>query len=184
MISTWLWVSQDSLDQLKPLLLPSSVCWYLFYLSYIYLNKQKDYNLFFLLFIYASFHPSFFPIYPVYLSIHLFFHFFFYRRYLSIRSVYPIHPSNLSRPIHPSIRLGIYLIINILSIFIQSIYLSISIHPIYLSINLFIYLSRKQRPANPPVQRIVLNPVLEQTIVAAESPRRTISQKIKVIIFQ
>ena len=40
---------------------------------------------------------------------------------------------------------------------------------------------RKQRTAVTPVQRIVLNPVLEQSIVShQESPRTTISQKIKV----
>eukprot|EP00088_Acartia_fossae_P057216 TRINITY_DN6673_c0_g1_i1.p1 TRINITY_DN6673_c0_g1~~TRINITY_DN6673_c0_g1_i1.p1 ORF type:complete len:863 (-),score=259.31 TRINITY_DN6673_c0_g1_i1:875-3226(-) len=42
---------------------------------------------------------------------------------------------------------------------------------------------RKQRPAHvTPVQRIVLNPVLEQSIVEnAPSPRATIPQKIKVL---
>ena len=49
---------------------------------------------------------------------------------------------------------------------------------------LFLFSScfRKQRPAHvTPVQRIVLNPVLEQSIVEnAPSPRATIPQKIKV----
>ena len=46
-----------------------------------------------------------------------------------------------------------------------------------------IILFRKQRPAHvTPVQRIVLNPVLEQSIIEnAPSPRATISQKIKVM---
>jgi actin-binding protein anillin len=42
---------------------------------------------------------------------------------------------------------------------------------------------RKQRPVHvTPVQRIILNPVLEQTMVEnAPSPRATISQKIKIL---
>jgi hypothetical protein len=42
-------------------------------------------------------------------------------------------------------------------------------------------LNRKQRPTSVPVQRIVLNSALETTVEAAvESPRATISEKIRV----
>ena len=131
-----------------------------------------------------SIHPSFLSILSIYLSIYS--SIFssiedIYQSDLFILSILPTYPD---RYIHLSV--SVYILLSIYYLYSSnlSIYLSISIHPIYLSINLFIYLSRKQRPANPPVQRIVLNPVLEQTIVAAESPRRTITQKIKVIIFQ
>jgi hypothetical protein len=41
--------------------------------------------------------------------------------------------------------------------------------------------NRKQRPTSVPVQRIVLNSALETTMEAAvESPRATISEKIRV----
>jgi hypothetical protein len=41
--------------------------------------------------------------------------------------------------------------------------------------------NRKQRPTSVPVQRIVLNSALETTVEAAvESPRATISEKIRV----
>ena len=41
---------------------------------------------------------------------------------------------------------------------------------------------RKQRPVSTPVQRIILDPVMEQTIIeGADSPRTTISERIKVM---
>jgi hypothetical protein len=52
------------------------------------------------------------------------------------------------------------------------------------SMNVFlkiVSLNRKQRPTSVPVQRIVLNSALETTVEAAvESPRATISEKIRV----
>ena len=148
MIPTWLWVSQDSLDQLKPLLLPSSVCWYLFYLSYIYLNKQKDYNLFF--FYYLSMHPSIHPSFLSILSIYLYIYSSIfssiediYQSDLFILSILPTYPD---RYIHLSV--SVYILLSIYYLYSSnlSIYQYLSILSIYQLIYLFISLGNKDLP--------------------------------------